>query len=94
MKRSPRRSAFIGAGVWVAFANLLVVLCYSILYPEYSRRKIAFIVLVCGLRRHLVGPSQCLDSPRLLKAIGGYVTDIKLLELASLDRRAAAGAFG
>lgn len=85
MKRSPRRSAFIGAGVWVAFANLLVVLCYSVLFPEYtvadSLYRMGFAV--CG---GVLSGLLSIGLTPVAEAIGGYVTDIKLLELASLDR--------
>lgn len=79
-----RRSGFILAGARVAAINMLVVLCFLMLYPEYTASETANRLLwaICGgLASGVLG----MGLTPIAEYFGGYVTDIKLLELASLD---------
>ena len=79
-----KRSGFLLAGARVAAINMLIVLCFLMLYPEYTSAETANRLLwaiVGGLASGVLG----VGLTPIAEFFGGYVTDIKLLELASLD---------
>lgn len=80
-----RRSSFFIAGVRIGLINSLLVISITILHPDYSVGTIIFRILfafVSGLISSILASGL---TP-LLEYFGGYVTDIKLLELASIER--------
>ncbi len=85
MRQCSRRSAFIAAGARVALVNMFIVLCFLLLFSDYSAAENAsriLWVLVGGLASGILGGGFA----PIAEYLGGYITDIKLLELASLDR--------
>lgn len=85
MKKSGRRSAFLRAGIRVASVNVLIVICFFLLLPsqgmaEFSNR------LLWSAAGGLLGGIIGIALTPMAEWIGGYVTDFKLLELASLDQ--------
>ncbi|MCB0324425.1 MAG: HDIG domain-containing protein [Bdellovibrionales bacterium] len=79
-----RRSAFIWAGARVAAVNAIIVLCFLLLFSDFSAAEKANRVLwaiVGGAFSGILGAGL---TP-LAEHFGRYITDIKLLELASLD---------
>jgi cyclic-di-AMP phosphodiesterase PgpH len=85
VKVRPRRSSFIAAGIWVAVANVLVVAGFLALDPEVGNRH-GFYELCFSAIGGLVAGILASGLTPVAEALGGFVTDIKLLELASLDR--------
>lgn len=84
-KSCARRSTFIYAGVRIAGINVLLVGCYLLLYPEVSGTDAAARVLLAACGGLFSGILAGGLTP-FAEFFGGYITDIKLLELASLDR--------
>lgn len=85
MRQCSRRSAFIAAGARVALANMFIMLCFLLLFSDYSAAENASRILwalVGGLASGILGGGFA----PIAEYLGGYITDIKLLELASLDR--------
>lgn len=80
-----RRSTFIYAGVSVAGVNMLLTLCYLLFYPETSMVGNLAMLLFAMLGGIMSGILAGGFAP-FVEYFGGYITDIKLLELASLDR--------
>ncbi len=83
--RCSRRSAFLYAAVKISAVNVLTVLCFLFLYPELSGVEAANRVvwaIVGGLASGILGAGLA----PVAEFFGGYATDIKLLELASLDQ--------
>lgn len=85
LRDCPRRSAFLISGAQVAVINMLIVLCFMLIFPQYGLSMHAFRVLCAAFGGLLSGVVAAGLAP-VAEYIGGYVTDIKLLELASLDR--------
>lgn len=84
LKTCCRRSVFLSAGLRIALVNVLVVLCFVMLYPDYAPEEIANRMIwafIGGLFSAILAAGL---TP-VIEAIGGYATDSKLLELASLD---------
>ena len=85
VKECPRRSVFISAGLRVALINLVIMLCFVLLQPQASGSentlRLVFMI-VSGLLSGLVAAAL---TP-ILEYLGSYITDMKLMELASLDR--------
>ena len=85
VRHCSRRSSFIAAGVRVGMLNVAVVSCFLLLYGEAgvidNVNKILW-ALFGGLMSGILGGGV---TP-IAEFFGGYITDIKLLELASLDR--------
>ena len=85
MRQYSRRSSFILAGLKVAICNMLVVLCFLLLFPDFSAAESATKILWAlagGITSGIIGGGLA----PIVEYLGGYITDIKLLELASLDR--------
>ena len=80
-----RRSSFLRAGFRVAGINAIVVMCLMLLYPAQGFGDGFFRVFCAVLAGALSGVIATGLTP-IVEHLGGYVTDIKLLELASLDR--------
>ena len=80
-----RRSAFLFAGVRVALVNAFLVLAFAFLVPDYGAGASllrVFFAFCSGILSGVFGTGLA----PVAEFIGGYVTDIKLLELASLHR--------
>ena len=80
-----RRSAFLTAGAKLAALNVTVVLCFLLLYPELNATGNA-VRIICAIFGGVVSGVLGAGLAPFAEFIGGYITDIKLLELASLDR--------
>ncbi len=84
VRQCSRRSAFIWAGFRVAAVNVVTVFCFLLLFSEYSTAEMANRVLWAIVGGALSGILAAGLTP-IAEHFGGYITDIKLLELASLD---------
>jgi cyclic-di-AMP phosphodiesterase PgpH len=85
VRKCSRRSAFISAGARVAFVNVFIVSCFLLIFKEHSLAgniNCLFWALVGGVLSGILGAGLA----PIAEFFGGYITDIKLLELASLDR--------
>ncbi len=85
VQHCPRRSQFLVAGLRVALINIVLVLGFVLLEPQStfaSNSQKLFCVTVAGLLSGILAASI---TP-LVEMAGSYITDMKLLELASLDR--------
>jgi len=85
VQHCPRRSQFLVAGLRVALINIVIVLGFVLLEPQSSfadNSQKLFCVTVAGLLSGILAASI---TP-LVEVAGSYITDMKLLELASLDR--------
>jgi cyclic-di-AMP phosphodiesterase PgpH len=85
IQRSSRRSTFLLAALRVAVVNVVAALCYLILFPEHGLQSGVAAVL-CAAAGGLLSGIFAAGLLPLAEHIGGYVTSMKLLELASLDR--------
>jgi putative nucleotidyltransferase with HDIG domain len=85
IQRSSRRSTFLLAALRVSFVNIIVTLCYLILFPEHGIQSGIAAVCCASVSGILSGIFAAGLLP-VAEHIGGYVTSMKLLELASLDR--------
>ncbi len=84
VKSAARRSAFIWAGARVATANMIIVVCFMLLFSDFSNAEKASRILwavIGGLFSGVLGAGL---TP-IAEYFGRYITDFKLLELASLD---------
>jgi cyclic-di-AMP phosphodiesterase PgpH len=85
VRNCSRRSAFIFSGIHVAVVNVFAVLCFVTIFPEYTTAEVLNRIvwaIVGGLASGVLGAGL---TP-VAEFFGGYATDIKLLELASLDQ--------
>ncbi len=85
LKRCSTRGAFIRAGLRIAAINVCVVVAFLLIYPKGSAfENIAPLVaaVLGGLTSGVLGAGLA----PIAEYLGRYVTDIKLLELASLDQ--------
>lgn len=80
-----RRASFIVAGIRVAVANMLIVLCGLLFYSSGNSADYSVQIIGSILGGFTAGVLAAGLAP-IAEYIGAYVTDIKLLELASLDR--------
>ncbi|MFN8390408.1 MAG: HDIG domain-containing protein [Bdellovibrionota bacterium] len=85
VQRCSRRSSFIYAGTQIAAINAFVAAAYLLFYPQISSTEGAARLLVAILGGIQSGLLAGALTP-FAEFFGGYITDIKLLELASLDR--------
>lgn len=85
VKRCPRRSFFLWSGIRVAGINVLIVACFLLLWPEVTLGNMFWQVCLAIISGLLSGVLATGLTP-IAEYVGSYVTDIKLLELASLDR--------
>ncbi len=85
VKQCSHRSAFITAGLRVAGANMIVAAGLLFLSPQFTSYEIGhhlFWAAIGGILSGMLGGAL---SP-VAEFLGGYTTDIKLLELSSLER--------
>jgi putative nucleotidyltransferase with HDIG domain len=85
VKRASRRSVFLLAGGRMALVNLIIVICFILLNPPASGETNALRML-CALIGGVMSGVFAAGLTPIAEFVGGYITDIKLLELASLDR--------
>ena len=84
IRGSVKRSEFIWAGIRIASINMIIVLCFLMLNPDLDATEQASRVLwsvLGGLFSGVLGAGLI----PIAELCGSYVTDIKLLELASID---------
>ena len=84
MRKCAKRLAFLKAGVKVAGVNLLIVALFLLLNRDYSVSEQLSRLLWAAVGGLASGILATGFTP-LVEYFGKYVTDIKLLELASLD---------
>lgn len=84
VKRCSRRSAYIYSGIKIAFCNIIIITCY-IFISSIDTSQSAFLIL-CGIVGGLASGILAGSFAPFAEYFGKYITDIKLLELASLDR--------
>ncbi len=85
VRRCTRRSTFIRAGLRVSMVNVLLVISFFLLQTEFSLPELASRIIWAfagGLLSGILGAGLI----PIAEFLGGYVTDIRLLELASLDQ--------
>lgn len=85
IQKTSRRSAFLSASLRVALINVLLTLCYVVLFPQFGASSAAAAILSASIGGLLAGVIAASLLP-VFEFAGGYVTAMKLLELASLDR--------
>lgn len=84
VKDCHRRSAFISASLRVAVASILVLGCHLLTQPSHTVPEIA-VMLLCVLFGSLASGVLGSYLAPLAEHAGSYITDVKLLELSSLD---------
>ena len=85
IKGAHRRSIFLLTGLRIALANVIVLSAYSIIFPQVGPST-AIAMILSGSIGGLGSGLLALGVLPIIEYFGGYVTAIKLLELASLDR--------
>ena len=85
IKGASRRSAFLITGVRIAITNVILCLTYSILFPQMGVSS-SIATIVASAVGGLISGVFALGVLPIIEYFGGYVTAIKLLELASLER--------
>ncbi len=85
VQHCPRRSQFLVAGLRVAFINTVLVLGFVLLEPQTSVSDSALKIFCASIAGILSGVIAAALTP-IVEIVGSYITDMKLLELASLDR--------
>jgi cyclic-di-AMP phosphodiesterase PgpH len=81
VRLSAKRSIFILSGVRVGVINFLILTLAYMIKPEHG-----FYEILCAFIGGAFSGLLALSFTPIAEYIGAYVTDIKLLELASLDR--------
>ena len=82
------RGALFRAGLWTGAANALMVVCLQLVAGKFASRD-TIAGAVAGLFGGAVlTPVLVMSAAPLVEWLGGYVTDIKLLELANLNHPA------
>lgn len=84
VRRCSRRSVFVWAGIRIAAVNVLVVSCFFLVQSDYRMAEMMsrlFWTIIGGVFSGVIGAGLI----PIAEFFGRYVTDIKLLELASLD---------
>ncbi len=84
VKDCHRRSAFISASLRVAAASIVVLCCFLLSQPTYTVPEIA-VMLLCVLFGALSSGVLGSSLAPVAEHAGSYITDVKLLELSSLD---------
>lgn len=85
VKNCPRRSLFVVAGLRVAAINALIVGCFLLLRSDYTLEIGLSEILAAIIGGVLSGIIAAALVP-IFEYVGSYITDMKLMELASLDR--------
>jgi len=84
LQRSRTRSAFVKAGLHVALLSIPFALGSIVLGQDSSSSEILLRVLA-GLLGGVVAAFLVSGVTPILESLGGYVTDMRLLEMATLD---------
>ena len=85
LKQRSRRSDYIYGSIYIASVNVLIVLAHSLTNTDQTMGQI-YINLVCAFAGGIASGILAGGLVPILEYLGDYVTDVKLLELASLDR--------
>jgi putative nucleotidyltransferase with HDIG domain len=80
-----RRSAFLTAGIRVALINTAIIGSFILISPEYEANTATF-KLLAGVISGLLSGVFATGIIPVVEYFGSYITDVKLLELSSLDR--------
>lgn len=80
-----KRSAFLTTGFWVGVLNVIICLAFCLTHPEKSIPEMTTLCLF-SFAGGLASGVVALGFTPVAELVGSYVTDIKLLELASMDR--------
>ncbi len=84
VRRCTKRSVFLRASLKVALINAVIVLAFLLLHGQYDNDERAYRVLFAMLGGVLSGVVTASFVP-LAEFLGKYTTDMRLLELSSLD---------
>jgi putative nucleotidyltransferase with HDIG domain len=85
LKQRSRRADYIYGAAYIASINVLIVLAHSLSSSDLTPSQI-YIHLVCAFIGGIASGIIAGGLVPILEYLGDYVTDVKLLELASLDR--------
>lgn len=89
VKECARRSVFVVAGLRVALINAVTILCFFAIDYQTSSVNSLFTLgldLVCGIGGGITSGLLAASLTPIAEYLGSYLSNIKLLELASLDR--------
>jgi putative nucleotidyltransferase with HDIG domain len=85
IRGASRRSVFLVTGVRIAITNIIICIAHSILFPQIGPSS-SIVTIIASAGGGLVSGVFALGLLPIIEYFGGYVTAIKLLELASLER--------
>ena len=85
VKYAPRRSVFLIAAIRVGVVNALLAFCYAVLFLPFDNQT-GLIQIVSAFCGGLISGLLAASLTPVVEHLGGYISDMKLLELASLDR--------
>lgn len=86
--RANDRAALFKAGMWTGAANVLVVICLSLLGSKMGPGETAIAAIAAFLSGACLVPVLVMGLTPPIESLFGYTTDIKLLELANLNHPA------
>ncbi len=86
--RANDRAALCKAGLWTGTANVLVVVCLSLIGSKMGLGETAIAALAAFVSGTFLVPMLVLALAPVVESTFGYTTDIKLLELANLNHPA------
>jgi putative nucleotidyltransferase with HDIG domain len=81
------RLALFRAGLWTGLANAVTALCIQLVTGKLATWE-TVLAAFCALVGGLLTPMLVMVLAWVIEYLGGYVTDIKLLELANLNHPA------
>lgn len=84
LQRSRTRSAFVKAGIHVALLSIPFALSSIVLGNDSSSSEILLRV-IAGILGGVISAFLVSGVTPILESLGGYVTDMRLLEMATLD---------
>jgi cyclic-di-AMP phosphodiesterase PgpH len=84
LQKLRNRLAFIQAGTYLFCTALFFALSQALLYEPYSQ-GLLITQLICALVSAVLSVLVAAGITPLIELIGGYVTDIRLIEMATLD---------
>lgn len=82
------RGALFRAGLWAGAVNALMVVCLQLVAGKFMTRETVTGAIAGLFGGAVLTPVLVMSVAPLVEWLGGYVTDIKLLELANLNHPA------
>jgi putative nucleotidyltransferase with HDIG domain len=82
------RAALFRAGLWAGAANALMVVCLQLMAGKFASRETVASAAMALFGGAVLAPILVMGAAPLVEWLGGYVTDMKLLELANLNHPA------